>query len=463
MRVSYFGFGVIGTAIYSIWAIVHGSILMSRQGDYKNAANNALNDAKARYEAANSLYLSSEEALTSAEETISNANCYVNQYLAFTIQLIKFCEDSNNPTNPYKILDQKYGIQIFNKPSEQIPTTRQDYDIVYYYTTENQCTANSSGVKTCKDVDVKKSRRDYYTVYGTIYLNYGTVLSGSGSQLYMGCGQYDHGIAISARQWQKSTTGMHLINKYNEQEIRTFASTANVDIKIDNQVRSASNEVATSNTDYNQISTRIVALINQQCNALNSTLKAPSYYSTIATNTIDSLPGLRAEIERTRKIRDQEAAYRDGKKLLYDSADSDYRHELQIWLPVILIPIPVFIILLWCFKEKLENKYFDTQNCCAPSIKVAIPVALYSYPQFRSRDTSRTNITQEPPVANVPDLTDAEAQNVQEVATIVQEPSAPSESEFATVTAPPEQVPSEYDEDLDKGNYYKQSRALQMT
>jgi hypothetical protein len=421
---------------------------MSRQADYKNAANKVLDDAKSRYEAANSLYTSSVETLTSTQDTISSANCYVNQHSVFTVQLNSFCQDSNQTNRQLSILAENYGILIINKPSEQLHSTREDYDIDYYVT-ENQCTTNTSGEKTCKDVRVQKSRRVYYTIYTTVYLNYGMVLAGSGSKLNMGCGKFEHGITISSSVWQKSTTGMQRINKYNEQEVRTFASTAKADIKFDNQLRSSSQEIATSDSEQPQIASRILAAINQQCKALTSSLKSPSFYTRVANDAFAKIPTLQEEIERTKKIRDQEAAIRDAKQSLYDSADNDYRHELSIWLPVILIPIPTFIFLIMCFEEQLKNKFFDTNDCCAPSVREAIPVATLL---FRLRNNnSRTNIDQEPttPTATVVELPDVEAAAL---------PSAPDE--FALMDAGyeikenQEQVKSQYNAELDEVEYF---------
>lgn len=418
MRFSCFGVSVAGTFAYSVWAITQGSIYMSNRGSYKDAAQKVLDDANDRYAAANSLYLSKEQALKTAQNKISDANCYINQIEDFKIRFNNFCEQSKIDSNLIATLNQDYGLQIAHKNSEVTHETRSDWEIEHYDTVEQICIEDKEGKKTCKWETVRHSRRNYYTVYITTTKNYGTIVMGTGAKQNMGCNQFDHGIFVEAKTWLKHTTGRIMASKTQEYETQTFSSIAMVILKIDGESREINIEVDTKNNNFEHIAKQILRLIAQQCQLLNNSFKTPEHYVIIVNNTLASIPALRKEIEHTKDLKDQADAYRKGKQELYNAANGYYNKELSIWLPIILVPIPIFISLLACFKEMLQTKHIDTDSCC-DSNEQAIPIASFA-PITLSFDLQRTGIT-----ASAEQILAERVWNSTPITAVPVEPSAP--------------------------------------
>lgn len=425
MRFSYFGLSVAGTVAYSVWAITQGSIYMSSRGSNKDAAQKVLDDANARYATANSWYLSKKQALTTAQNKISDANCYINQIDDFKIRFNNFCESAKMDLNPTATLDKDYGLQITHKNPEVTHETRSDSEIEYYETQEEKCVTDKEGKKTCKWETVRHSRRNYYTVYIMTTKNYGTIVMGTGAKQNMGCNQFDHGVFVAAKTWLKHTTGRIMVSKTQEYETQTFSSTAMAALKIDGESREINNEVDSKNNNFEHIAKQILNIIAQQCQLLNHSFKRPEHYEIIVNNTLAMIPDLRKEMERAKDLKDQADAYRKGKQELYDAINGYYNKELSIWLPIILVPIPIFIALLTCLKEKLQTKHIDTNSCCDSNIEDAVPVANFA-PITPNFDIYRT-------VNSAEQITDQTTWNSTPLTAVAVESSAPSAEELQDV------------------------------
>ncbi len=376
MRISYYATGKCVTLVYATWAVIHGSIEMSHHATVARNANNVLDAAQAKWKIANDDYLASQHRLDFAQSTINDAGCYIKQYSSFAEQLNIYCLPANSTTRQNQQIESYYGFKIAYKPTDVSTSQRRDSYTEYYYDDVRECSTDSYGNSVCKTVRKQKRRTVYYTVNGITYSHYGTLVSGAGSEVQMGCGLYEHSMHVASRTWLKSDTGMILKDKYNEEQTKIYSSSADIDITIDSTKRPIAEEINSGATNFDDIAAMLLQIIMRQCAELKRNLKQTEYYSNIIAETTQTLPALRDEINRTLQILNAAATFRDGKLAIYQEAEADYQQSLATWLPVIFVPTLVLISFLAIYKDVLKEKFIDTEEVCAPKAKLAIPVAL---------------------------------------------------------------------------------------
>ncbi len=365
-------FGSIGTAIYGVWAIVQGSIEMSNVGNSKDYDKQVLDDAINKWNLANNAYQSSEANLTLAQQTIVDAGCYKDQYTSFYNNVTKYCAPPSQTQFPLNALQQAYGLnmQTVADTSQASQRTASYVTCIVLYRTS--C-STSNHVRTCTQTPYTVCTTNYYQIYRTTYSHYGSMISGTGSQVYMNCGVFAQGISALAAEFIKSSAEVVTIDRGHEKKDDYYSSAANVALTIDNVVATTGYELNPSNKNFQAAASSVLALVASQCQTFIAGIKQPIHYQTIANYTATEIPAMQDAVSLSQAALDQATAHRNSKQTLADNSDGSYYQALSTWLPVIFVPTTISIVFLcWLEKRYKENNYenvgtFDSEKsitCC---------------------------------------------------------------------------------------------------
>jgi len=163
----------------------------------KDEAQRWLDDANKVFDAANKPYQDVLLNLTSVQQQITDGNCFIRNYSAFSNGTFGYCQPTLT-SNSLHDLTAAYGIDIVVKPSTV--TTVKSFR-----------TDNYREQKNCDD----RSELNCYPVTTVRTSIYGTSITGAGSNLLIDCGLYKNGIILKSLEYIKSSTGQ-AIDRNNE-------------------------------------------------------------------------------------------------------------------------------------------------------------------------------------------------------------------------------------------------------
>lgn len=364
MKISYCTLiGAPATVAYVATILIKGGMDMDSAHQVEINGHQLLEAANKHWDEANSAYQTSLNKLTDAENTITDAKCFINSYQDFYNKRDIYCAPAVNPVSNLITLSSAYGIQIkYFADETEYSTGSESYQKAYEY-----CYDKNEDETVCET----RYKPIYYNIDLITHIIYGAQLHGSGSGISMVCGRFSHGMKVIAYDWSTDsgwsidgyyfswTHGRTLISS-KSRTIRYY-SEVDADVNIENTGVTSNKyyELPPSASNFEAAANVIVPMIFSQCEYLRKSLRKPSHYEEVISSTTAKLPTLKEDLDSKSFILQRITAHRNATQNTYNTANAKYHEQLSIWLPQLFVAVPAIILILWCIEGSCEQTEYN--------------------------------------------------------------------------------------------------------